>query len=162
MTDDRPRPRYGEYAPLPPAGALPAPAPSPLDAFPPPTPQRRPGDIAIATVLLIVGVVDVVTGFDQFADLAAVLRAAYVAQELGTFTSDALATAMGAAINVLRIVILAVTIGITLLFVRAGKRAFWIPLAGGAFAVLVVVVCVLVVITSDPALLVYVEQNSNP
>ncbi|CAN5279557.1 hypothetical protein BH11ACT4_BH11ACT4_20170 [soil metagenome] len=160
MTDERPRPRYGEYAPIPPAGA-PLPPPPPTVEPVAPAAARRPGDVFITTALLMLGVIDVVTGYSQFTNLADTLRATYAAQGFPAFTSDALANSMGTGINIARVAILVVTVIVSLLRIRLHRRAFWVPLAGAGLAALVVIVCVLVVILHDPAFAQYVATQSS-
>ncbi|MCU1579113.1 MAG: hypothetical protein JWP19_1317 [Rhodoglobus sp.] len=157
MTDSRPEPKYGQYGPT----------PIPVEPAPPiaaeqviaPAP-RRTWDLFVTTALLMLGVIDVVTGFGQFTHLADALRAAYAAQKFGAFTSGDLATAMGIAINVVRITVLVAAIVVSLLLIRRGRLAFWVPLAGAAVAGVFVVACVLIVILSDPALAAYVANQS--
>lgn len=159
MTDERPQPRYGQYAPIPPTapGLQPGPQPG-LQSGVTPSP-RRTGDIAATTLLLLLGVVDVVTGFRQFDDLADALRAAYAAQDFPAFTADALAEQMGLAMNIARIAVLVAAIVVSLLLIRAHRRAFWVPLVGAGVAGLVVVICVSIVIVDDPALASYLATQ---
>ena len=187
MTDDRPRPKYGEYAPIgsvpptaataPPiaetahaAPAAPAATTDPVAATAPIKPavsapdarpaKRRTWDVALTTALILVGVFDVVGSFSRFGALAATLRELYVQQGLGTFTSDGLANDMGLALNVTRVVMLVAAIGFGLWRLGHQKIAFWVPLAAGALAFLVVVVCLLVVVVTDPALAEYAMRQS--
>lgn len=160
MTDDRPEPRYGQYAPLPPTPESPPTGPEPAAALPAVQAPRRTWDVVLTTLLLLLGVIDVVSGFPQFAGLAATLGTVYASQGFGTFTSDGLAATMGIAINVARVVVLAAAIVVSLLRIRANRIAFWVPLAGAALAALVVIVCVLAVILQDPALAEYVAKQS--
>lgn len=163
MTDNRPEPKYGQYAPIPPA--LPDAAPPTISAVAQTgqaAPARRTWDVAMTTFFLLLGVADVVTGFSTFANLADGLRAAYAAQGYPAFTSDALATTMGLALNVSRITILAVTILVSLVRIRGGKVAIWVPIAGAVLAGIVVIVGLLVVIMQDPALAEYVQRTTTP
>ena len=192
MTDDRPRPKYGEYAP---AGSTPiaitpdttgktaadaaadttalttgnsnapttggtAPVEAASGAAAELTGKRRTWDVALTTALILVGVLDVVGSFARFGDLAASLREIYDQQGIGAFTSDQLADDMGLAINVTRVVLLIAGIGFGLW--RLGRRriAFWVPLSAGALAFIVVGVCLLVVVITDPALADYAMQQS--
>ncbi|MGV8895415.1 MAG: DUF6264 family protein [Rhodoglobus sp.] len=168
MTDDRPRPKYGEYAPIgsvpPVAASEPVAAPkdagiaqSAPDALPT---KRRTWDVGLTTALILAGVFDVVGSFSRFGNLAATLREVYAQQGLGTFTNDALANDMGIAINVTRVVLLVAAIGFGLWRLGQNKIAFWIPLTAGVLAFIVVGVCLLVVVVSDPALAEYVAQQS--
>lgn len=163
MTDDRPEPKYGQYAPVPPA--LPETVPATVPLSPPSdrvAPSRRTWDTAMTTFLLLLGVADVVTGFSTFANLAAGLRAAYAAQGYPVFTSDALASTMGLALNIARVTILGVTILVSLLRIRASRIAIWVPIAGAVLAGIIVIVGLLVVIMQDPALAEYVRRTTTP
>lgn len=154
MTDERPQPRYGQYAPTPtvlPMAPIAEPAVIPA--------PRRSADVFVTTALLLLGVVDVVTGFPQFRNLASTLRATYAAQGLPAFTADALANSMGVGINIARVTLLAATIAVSLVLIRRHRRAFWVPLVGAAVAALVVIVCVFVVIINDPAFAAYIATQ---
>jgi hypothetical protein len=157
MTDPRPEPKYGQYGPVP-IPVEPAPPVAAEQVVAPPA--RRTWDLFVTTALLMLGVVDVVTGFEQFSHLADALRAAYASQGFGVFTSDELAASMGIVINVARITVLVAAIALSLLRIRRGRRAFWIPLVGAAVAGLVVVTCVLIVVLNDPALAAYIANQS--
>lgn len=156
MTDPRPEPRYGQYAPI----TAPAQtAPQPIVPVAAAT-ASRPWDVLLTAILLLFGVYDVVTGFSQFSHLADALQVAYTAQGFGTFTSDALAGGVGFAINVVRIAALAIAIVVSLLLIRLGRRAFWVPLAAAAFAGLFLVISLVVLILGDPAFAQYVATQS--
>jgi hypothetical protein len=159
--DPRPRPKYGEYAPIsttPPAAPVTA---SVVTAAPAPQAPYKTTDIIITAALLLLGVWDVVTGFAGFATLGTVLTQVYTVQGISGFASGELANEAGMALNVARIAILAVTIVVSLLLIARRRRAFWVPLAGGALAGLGVVVCVMVVIVQDPGFIAW-AQAQNP
>ncbi|MBG6054817.1 hypothetical protein IWX81_001207 [Salinibacterium sp. CAN_S4] len=166
MTDDRPRPKYGEYAP---AGSIPI-APTPAEVALPaapdqpvePTRKRRTWDVALTTALMLVGVLDVVGSFARFGELAPILRDLFEQQGIGTFTSDQLAADMGTAINVARVVVLVVGVAGGLWRLRRNRIAFWVPLSAGVLAFVIVCVCLLVVVISDPAFADYAMQQSSP
>ena len=159
MSDDRPRPKYGEYGPVAPTPALPAPEPVVVAAAPAP---HRTREIVLTTLLLMLGVYDVVTGFPGFASLGSALAQAYEVQGIPGFASRSLADQVGSGINVGKVALLAVTIVVSLVAIARHRRAFWIPLAGGVLAALAVVVCVLVVLLQDPALLAWAAQTQSP
>lgn len=163
MTDDRPKPKYGEYAPLgTPAAAAPAvAAPTVVEPEVQPVTPRRTWDVALTAALLILGVLDVAGSFSRFGSLAATLRDAYEQQGIGRFTSDQLANDMGMAMNVTRVVLLVAAIGFALWRLGHKKVAFWVPLGLGALAFLVVLVCLLVVVITDPALAEFAMQQAN-
>ncbi len=165
MTDNRPEPKYGQYAPIPPVSpeaaavvASVAPAQANVGA----SATRRAWDTAMTTLLLLLGVVDVVRNFSTFANLPDRLRAAYATLGYPPFTSDAIAATMGLGLNIARITILAITIVVSLLLIRAGKTAIWAPLAGAALAGIVVTVGLMVVMAQDPALAEYLQRTTTP
>lgn len=163
MTDPRPRPQYGEYAPIPPATPAPEVEAVTPDPVPPAeqTPAEQPPvkkfsrDLIITSALLVIGVWDVVTGFSQYSDLPALLQQAYDQLGVGEFTSTDLALSMGALINGGRVVILVLTIVLSLWRISKGKLSFWIPLVGAVVAGIFVGVCSVIVMTSDPAFIAF-------
>lgn len=160
--DTRPEPRYGQYAPLPPAGSQP---PTPAEQFPPPAVPavverpRRTWDIVLTASLILVGVYDVVAGFGQYIDLGPAIVAAYEQQGFGEFTSFALASQLGVVLTVIRVLILVIVIPVSLLLIARRRRAFWVPLGGGVLAALALMICVFVIILGDPAFAQYVSDR---
>lgn len=156
--DPRPKPRYGEYAPLPPTGYVqPAAPPEPLA---PPTAIERPRrtwDVVLTASLLLVGVYDVVAGFSQYLNLGPALVAAFEQQGFGEFTSFGLASELGVVLTGIRIAILVVVTIVSLLLIARGRRAFWVPLLGGVLAALALMVCIFVIVLGDPAFVQYVN-----
>jgi hypothetical protein len=126
------------------------------------TQQGRTWDGVLTTLLLFVGVIDVVTGWRTFAGLADGLKAAYAAQGYPPFTSEALATTMGLALNIARGAVLALTILVSLLRIRAGRIAVWVPIAGAGLAGILAIIGLIVVIMQDPALAQYVQRTTTP
>lgn len=162
MTDERPRPKYGEYADIPPT---PMPTIEPVDAVvhtAPPERPRRTWDVVLSTLLLLWGVFDVVTGFSAFANLGATVAATAEQQGIDGFASVGLADEVGSWLNVVRLVILAIAIPGTLLLLGRRRRAFWLPLSAGALAVLVVMACVFVILIGDPGFAAYVAGQTGP
>jgi len=163
VTDPRPRPQYGEYAPIPPAAPAPEVKAVTPDPVPPTeqTPAEQPPvkkfsrDLIITSALLVIGVWDVVTGFAQYSDLSTLLQQAYDQLGVGEFTSTDLALSMGALINGGRVVILLLTIVLSLWRISKGKLSFWIPLVGAVVAGIFVGVCSVIVMTSDPAFIAF-------
>lgn len=155
--DPRPQPRYGQYAPLPPAGYVPpAATPEPIAPPVPVVRPRRTWDIVLTSSLLLVGVYDVVAGFGQYLDLGPALVAAFEQQGFGEFTSFALAAQVGVVLTVIRVVILSIVIVVSLSFISRGRRAFWVPLLGGVLAAVALMVCIFVIVMGDPAFVAYV------
>ena len=161
VPDSRPRPRYGEYADPsrlpPPVVAAPVASvapPAPAAAAPTERP-RRTWDVVLTTALLALAVYDVIGGFSTFANLTPAIQAMFDQTGVGEFTATAVAQQWGFIANAARIAILVIVILVSLLLVARGRLAFWVPLAGGALAVIVAVICIAVIIVSDPAYLAY-------
>lgn len=161
MTDDRPKPRWGEYA-----------DPARLDSYPPPTaplpPEpaatdeprpRRSRDVIITTALLLLGVWDVVAAWSQYQNLGGALREVFELQGLGEFTSIEYANETGSWINIARAGILVLAIVGSLLLIARGRLSFWVPLTGAVLAGIVVFALVTAVVLSDPAWVEFLEQS---
>jgi hypothetical protein len=160
--DDRPEPKYGQYAPLPASPAAPVGpplvAPPPAEAAPAVAAPNRTRDVVVTTVLLLIGVVDVVTGFATFADFGPSLTLVYRQLGIDGTASSALAAPYGAAINAVRIAVLAVTVVVSLLLIARRRRAFWAPLAGYVLAAIITSVLVATVMLNDPAYQAWLAQ----
>ncbi|MCC6855092.1 MAG: hypothetical protein IT189_03410 [Microbacteriaceae bacterium] len=153
--DPRPEPRWGQYSDAPPVVAAP-------ETLPPPTvaPQRPPAptsDVVLTVLLLGIGLVDVIRQFSSFANFASVMRESYIQLGYGEFTSDALANSMGVAQNVVRVLLILIAIVWSARRIRQRKRAFWVPLAAGGAAALVLLVGILALMLIDPALATYLN-----
>ena len=157
--DPRPRPRYGEYADPAPVAA---PALPPPVASPAPEPQaprrRRTWDVVLTTALLALAVYDVIGGYSTFADLSPAIQIMFDQTGVGPFTATAAAQQWGFIANAARIAILVVVILVSLLLVARRRLAFWVPLAGGALAAVVVLVAITAIIVADPAYLAYLSS----
>ncbi|MEL0627298.1 DUF6264 family protein [Salinibacterium amurskyense] len=177
MTDPRPRPKYGEYAPLPPAapdgvsepttGAQ-YPAPTLQTAVPnvipastptaPPERKQRMWDVFLTATLLLFGVVDVINSFGTIANLGPILREGLAAQGFDGFAADEAAAEAGAVANIVRVIALVLTIVFALIQVQRKRIAFWIPLVGATIATLAMLVAIFVAVLSDPGFMAYVDS----
>ena len=158
MTDERPRPRYGEYAPTPPATAQPvvepsAPEPIAAEAAAPAQRPRRTWDLVLTTTLLLFGVLDVVSFSVRAGALGTGLAQSFDQMGLGEFTSYAAADAASAWIIPARAAVLAATVLVSLLLIARRRLSFWVPLVGAVIAMIVLVVGLSSVISGDPAFL---------
>ncbi|MBH0010135.1 DUF6264 family protein [Salinibacterium sp. SWN1162] len=177
MTDPRPRPKYGEYAPLPPAApegvtepstgaqypaptlhtAVPHVIPASVPAAPPERPRRM-WDVLLTATLLLFGVVDVINGFGTAANLGPILREGLAAQGFDGFTADEAAAEAGAVANIVRVIALVLTIVFALIQIQRTKIAFWIPLVGATIATIALFVAIFVAVLSDPGFMTYVDS----
>jgi hypothetical protein len=158
-----PVPRYGEYAPgYGPGAQRPATPPPPAASSWPAAQQPKPrgGDRTASVLLLVVGF---------FASMIAIANALTLGQQMQLVYDEygveaayqsgpAEATAAGVII-VSHIVLYGITLFATLALMRAGRRAFWLPLVAGVVAVLIVIVTITVFMVNDPNLMrVLMEQ----
>lgn len=179
--EERPRPQYGEYAspeeqqarirqpdvtdeldrgraPVVPADAAGADAGSaPASA---PTAGTAIDRIATA-VLLGLGAVNVLFTVPGFLDLSATFARTMEAMGIpGSFTNDAAAQTWGSIAVVVLIAGFLITALASWRRLRAGRRAWWIPLVGAAVTYVIVVSCLTVPIAGDPAFQEYVATLS--
>lgn len=163
MTDERPEPRYGQYAPagwVSPSQAEPdvdaaGPKPDWRGDSPAVGPATRRWDLPVAVALLLVGVIQVTTQFSRFQRLDLLFSEVFDLQGIGEYTSTSLAVALGTIVNIASILILAATIGVTLWRIARHRTAFWIPIVGWAASLIVMIVCVVIGLANDPAFAAY-------
>jgi hypothetical protein len=146
MSDERPRPQYGEYAtpeqqasamgkrPIPPLRQFPEVTP------PPPNPEHRvvlaapighPVDRVVTMIMLAFGVYTMFTGGSSYLNFGSVLESS--AKQYGfAYTSTASDATAGYWLFAIQLVLFAVTAVLAILRVRRGHIAFYIPLAGFA------------------------------
>lgn len=155
MTDPRPEPKYGQYAPITPTPPVELPPPAPPVVVQP----NRTRDIAVTTVLLLIGVFDVAARFATFADLGPSLNSMYGQLGITIGLSATIAAPYGIAINIVRIAVLVVTIVVSLLLIARHRRAFWVPLAGYVLAGLITGGIVVALMLNDPAYQTWIAQH---
>ncbi len=168
--DERPRPQYGEYAPegwtwQPPAGEHTS-DPAPQLATPPPAaaqaaaPAARPADRIITIVLLAVAVIGALNSVLSLQQLVPQVQIVYEQQGIGEYTAPPWLPTLVTIGTILQLALLGVTIAWSVARVRAGRLAFWVPLAGGVASVIVMMVLMSVVFLNDPAFLSYLDELS--
>lgn len=165
MSDQRPRPQYGEYAPpgwVSPVAQPDEPAapPSPPSSAVPAAPARRPWDVGLTVALLALGLYTVVSGFVGFADAPALFRQVFTMLDIGTFSNDDAARTAGTVIVTVQTVIWLAVAALALRALRSGRLAFVWPLAGGVLANIIVGIIAAVVMAGDPAYLEYLTRST--
>lgn len=172
MTDQRPQ--YGEYATpdeqrrlagLPPLDAAPAAAPvteQPAPAEPARSiAKARPWDRIITIALLAYGLVNVIMTGLSYLDLPTVMNESMRILGIdGEFTNFAQGRLWGTTAAVLLVVGWAITAWLSLRRLRTGKLTWWVPLVGAAATMLIVSICIMVPMLSDPAFMAYVDGMS--
>jgi hypothetical protein len=119
--------------------------------------KRRMWDVLLTSTLLLFGVVDIINTFSTVSNLGPALREGLAAQGVESFSSDALASEAGGAANVVRLVVLVLTIVFSLVQIQRKRIAFWIPIVGAVIAGITLIVAILVTVMSDPGFLAYIE-----
>jgi hypothetical protein len=118
----------------------------------------RTRDIGFTAALLAIGLFWVIVSIPGMADLPATIQQTYAMQGYtGKYGPVALGATIGLVINISQLVLWAVTCGLSVLAIRKGRRAFYIPLAGGVVSGLVVMVLTIVAMLNDPGLLQYLS-----
>lgn len=172
MSDERPRPQYGEYATpeeqrariRQPDATFDLDAGKAPDAAPPaPSPARAAGPVArnpramdrVATIaLLAIGLFEVLRSIPGFVDPNELLTQLLTQFGVdGGLTDAAGARAWGEAAAILLAVGWFATAGVSVWNLRAGRLSFWIPLVGGVVFTLLASVLLVVPLMSDPGLM---------
>lgn len=167
----RPRPQYGEYAtPQDQAQAIagshpPLPEalvghPSVAAVRPPSAPvvsrtKYRRWDLVLTAVLLGYGAVNVLSQLFLDSNLTSVLRQIYSTQGIGEYSPTSLATTLAIVLNVITALLFVATLLVTMAQLHRGRIAFYIPLIGGAIALILAIVFVSVLLAGDPTFLAY-------
>jgi len=142
MTDDRPRPEYGEYAtPEQQAAAMgkkyvpPAPEPDPqvLAAVLPQAYVARPQGYAnrfITVFLLGLGALSLFSNIPNYLNLATAVKGAMAASLASTVQVPAAVNAAGIPVLIANVVIYAAAVLLSVFAIRRGRVSFYIPLVG--------------------------------
>lgn len=157
MTDDRPRPQYGEYAtpeqqaaamgrtyvPAPPPTATPASdRPAPLASDYPP--QSSYLGRFVTLFLLALGGLNLVTGVPTYLDLSSTLRSAAEVSGKSLHNLPSSVNGAGIPIIIANVIIYALTVIWAMFALRHGRASVYIPIVG--FFVFALVLCVLLVL----------------
>jgi hypothetical protein len=189
MTDERPRPQYGEYAtpeeqvkaggasgaahvgktgiePSAQSGLTPSvfsprgfTAGGPAGAAGAPL-VRRPWDLSITVFLLALNAYLVLTSIPDWLNLGVTLATGYTQLGYGDYTSTELANSVGLGIVAVQVALLISVLYFAIKRLRAQRRAFPITLGLGLLAVVLTMVLLMVAMTSDPALAAYIATQS--
>lgn len=173
--DERPRPRYGEYAPegwtwQPPADesaapAQPTPPVQPAAPPPPPAPAALPGerqpsavDRVVTIALLVLGAFGAINTAASLQMLPRQFSLVYEQQGVGDFTPPEWLPTLTMVGTVLQLALYAGTLGWSILRLRARKTAFWVPILGGVLSLVLMMVLVSIVFLNDPTFVAYIEE----
>jgi hypothetical protein len=168
MTEQRPRPQYGEYA-TPQAQAEAMGLPSPAHAVPrvpQPVQDVRPVDaghrrqqtnLIVTVTLLALGLVNIGMSIGSYGNLGATIQTVYDRLGYGTYTSGALAASLGVVAIVVSVVVWLATAAVSALLIRKHKVSWWVPLAGATLQFVAIAIIMTVAVVSDPAFMTYLD-----
>lgn len=179
--DERPRPQYGEYAPEgwtwePPAdqradaaASAPHPAPPPHPPLPPNPQAPSPVAATVATaprsvdrfftiLLLAIGAVGAWNTSVSLQQLPGAIQTVYSQQGVGTYTPQEWLPTLALIGTVFMLALYAAVLGWSIARLRARKVAFWVPLVGGAVAVVATIALTSIVFLTDPTFQSYLER----
>jgi hypothetical protein len=130
--------------------------------FDPNAPQKplRLGDILATSVLIMLGLVMTASGVQQFFQLQDMIGLFYTQEGIGTYAGGTSAQTAGVVAAVSQIVIMLAVIGFSVQLIGKRRLSFWVPLAGGALAAVVVFICMMVALFADPTFMTYVQGMS--
>ena len=130
--------------------------------FDPDAPQKplRLGDVLVTSVLIMLGLVLTASGVQQFFALQDMIGLFYTQEGIGRYSGGTTAQTAGAVAAVAQIIIMLAVIGFSVQLIGKRRLSFWVPLAGGAFAVVVVFICMMVALLADPTFMTYVQGMS--
>ncbi|HUG50716.1 MAG TPA: DUF6264 family protein [Terrimesophilobacter sp.] len=168
MTEQRPRPQYGEYAtPQVQAQAMGLPTPAhAVPSVPPPVPDARPADtghrrqqtnLIVTVTLLALGLVNVGMSVGSYGNLGATIQTVYDTLGYGTYTSGALAASLGIVAIVVSVVVWLVTAAVSALLLRKHRVSWWVPLVGATLVFVAIAIIMTVAVVSDPAFMTYLD-----
>ena len=124
--------------------AIPLPPPAPA------TPRRW--DRAVSLALVFFGVYLVFGSIGSFRQFGTAMAETTKQLGYGEFTLIAMADSFGFWLSIIEPVILVITVGITLIRLRSGKLAFYIPIIGAVVGGVIFFIFFAVLWFSDPAL----------
>lgn len=160
----RPAAQYGEYAsPEEQAKArgtaAPAAAHPPVEPYGAPVastvltgPSRRehPVDRVVTLVLLAFGLFVVLSGIPGYLSMADVLQEVYAQVGAGEYTATELSASLGISALVVQGALWALTALFSVLALRRGRIAWWIPVVGGVVAFIALMIIVSIALMADP------------
>jgi hypothetical protein len=114
-------------------------------------------DLIITAIILAYGALNVVSQLFLNSNLSAVIEDFYRVQGIGKYTPTTLSATLGVALNVVTVVLYVVTVVFTVLQLRRGRVAFYIPIIGGVVAIIVALAFVVALLTGDPTFTNYMN-----
>jgi hypothetical protein len=120
----------------------------------------RPWDRGVTAALLAFGAYSVVSSIPGLIGFSGIMTELYSTAGYGEYTNTPLADGVGVAIIVAQSVLFIATVWLSVRRLRAGRVAFFVPLAGGAIAGVVIFALLIVAMAGDPALAAWVDSQS--
>jgi hypothetical protein len=165
--EERPKPRYGEYAT--PEEVAAARGPIPVEPSDPvsrlaapirPVPPRaahvvarppRPAHNTITVLLLIVGIWYTVSTIPSYLDFGPFLSQAWALAGYGTASFGGAAHTAGIVLLVASLLVLIAAVGVSFALMRAGRRSIWVPVVAAVAYLVASFIVMAVVVANTPA-----------
>lgn len=113
-------------------------------------------------MLLVVGAFGAFSSSPNATDYAQQMQTSFGLFDLGDFTAPAWLGTLVFWNAVVQLGLYAVTLGVSILRLRARRVAFWVPLAGGAASFVTTTTVSAIVLLSDPAWVEMVQSSIAP
>ncbi|GAA3594232.1 hypothetical protein GCM10022198_17550 [Klugiella xanthotipulae] len=122
---------------------------------------RRPGLVSVATsiLLLVFSVIGAQSAVMALGDMSAAFQTAYDQYGLGEFTPFDGFNGIIEGGRIAQFVLWAVVAAVTILLLMRKRHAWYIPLIGGVLSMVLIVVAILQVMTTDPTLTDYLTNG---
>ncbi len=179
MTDERPKPKYGELAPegwvwkppqptTPDAHQTPSPASAPVvsptaraEAPDSSTKPRNTTDLVITSILLVIGLITTANSVSSLLELPAIIQQVLDIQGLDvTYTATAAANLLGTIGAVVLALIYAAAVWLSVTALRARRRAFPIPIACAVLSFMAMFFVLMLAFFADGGLMNAIVEQS--
>lgn len=153
-----PAPHKGKRA----DAAAPPPAAPPAPEASAPVGLRRPRqlDRMLTIAFLVIGAFGAWSTATSFQDLPRQIQSLYDQQGIGQFVPGANFPTIVLVATVVQLAIYAATLGFSILRLRRGRIAFWVPLVGLVVSVVATMVTTGVIFLTDPAFLAFLDART--
>lgn len=121
--------------------------------------SARPADRIITIALLAIGAYGALSVADAMINLQQVFAQLYASFGLGAFTPPDWFAVLSSVGGIVQLSLWAVTLLMSIQFMRRGRLAFYLPLVAGAVSFLVAIVIMSIALGAAPELMTYLSTN---
>jgi len=124
-----------------------------------PAQQARPADRVITIALLAIGAYGALNVADAMINLRQVFAQLYAIYDLGAFTPPEWFAVLSSIGGIAQLSLWAVTLLLSIQFMRRGRLAFYLPLAAGVLSFILAIVVMSIALGAAPELMTYLSSN---